>query len=114
MWNQQAGLGRQTTAADQKPVLYRKAEDVLGQNCPADLQGAMVPFGMTFYRKFKTLTDPLKVRDTPFEWPCKLCGTIGHEAFECEGEFQEKGKRHLSFRECFRRELCDKHGMYRR
>ena len=101
-------------AAHAAPSQFRLAGTLLGNNCPSDLRDAMVPYGMRFFTANKTLEDPKAVRARPFEYACKLCQKVGHEAFECEGEFQVNGKRHLSFRECFRRGVCDKHGMYKR
>ena len=86
-------------AAHAAPSQFRLAGTLLGNNCPSDLRDAMVPYGMRFFTANKTLEDPKAVCARPFEYACKLCQKVGHEAFECEGEFQVNGKRHLSFRE---------------
>ena len=76
--------------------------------------------GMFFPRR-KLLNDPPKVRapGNEFKFACKLCGVVGHEAFECGADpahatFQHvpSGKIGVSYRELFRRGIVDAEGTY--
>ena len=70
-------------AASASRARFEAAEDKLGNRMPQALAGHMIPTSMLFYTPGKTLLDPPKQRDRPFNLPCKLCAEVGHEAFEC-------------------------------
>ena len=118
--SQQWGLGNQPgaqrkgkPAGEQQRTKFATAEEVLGPvAAQKGLSGYMVPVGMKFYTRNKTLADPPKVRSEPFTWACKLCNQVGHEAFECTSTFTTDGKPAKSYRQMYDLQLCDVHGIY--
>ena len=76
------------------------------------LAGHMLPVSMKFYTRDKTLADPPKVRRDPFTWACKVCGEVGHEAFECTRAFQIDGKPAKNYRQLFDLKVVDVNGNY--
>ena len=65
----------------------KDAEEVLHQ-FPLKMKGTMLPTGMKFFTNRKLLSDPKFNRARPFLGACKVWGTVGHKAFECEEQFQ--------------------------
>ena len=92
---------------------FNTAEAALGDKCPAQLQGHMVPVGMRFFTPGKTLDAAPRVRTTPFPHACKLCEKVGHEAFECTEQFQFQGRPACNYRQLFQMGLLDANGMLR-
>ena len=109
-----ADFQRNRAAAEQQRGEFDLAEVVLGGRCPADLKGCYIPVGARFKKQGRQLCDRIKVRDTPFPYPCMQCGKVGHEGFECKEKFKIKGKKAFSSRQLYEREprLCDETGAY--
>ena len=100
---QQQQQQQQTTgklgAQQQTRSEFQLADTVLGGRCPAHLRGVMVPLNAHFAKN--KLSQAPKQRQSPFPFACKQCGTIGHEAWECETTFQVNGKPAKSSRQLY-------------
>ena len=89
---------------------FGKAEDVLGQKCPGQLRGVMVPLQgqMRFGKYGKSLRDPPKPPNAGIPPAlCKQCWMMppqcatSHEAFSCEEQFSVGGVPAKGFRQLF-------------
>ena len=113
---QQQQQQQQTTgklgAQQQTRSEFQLADTVLGGRCPAHLKGVMVPLNAFFGRN--KLSQAPKQRQSPFPFACKQCGTIGHEAWECETTFQVNGKPAKSSRQLYlmKPKVVDEMGMF--
>ena len=105
---QQIRLGAQQQPRSE----FQLADTVLGGRCPAHLRGVMVPLNAHFAKN--KLSQAPKQRQSPFPFACKQCGTIGHEAWECETTFQVHGKPAKSSRQLYQMtpKVVDEMGMF--